>query len=305
MKAKDVEPEIDRLYGLPLAEFVDARNELARRLRAAGERQAAAAVKRLTKPSVTAWAVNALVHHEGGLFAELLTAAAAVRAALGGKGDRVAADRRRRQALRSLLKAAERRLAAAGHAVTPGSRQQISHTLEALAAREPGDGDPPPGRLTRDLEAPGFDALAGLAASLAPATAGRPTPPAKQASGRKAAGAKATAGRRSPGKDTAVTARERHRQKARQEVSERQAEVDRATGTLEAADAAVAAAVERQRRLAADAAEAEERARLAGEAAAQAEKAVGGARAEAARARASLRRAASRLESARRKLERL
>jgi hypothetical protein len=50
--------EIERLYALPLDEFTRERDELAKRLRADGDRDAAAAVKALKKPSVAAWAVN-------------------------------------------------------------------------------------------------------------------------------------------------------------------------------------------------------------------------------------------------------
>src|SRR4051812_22683946 len=50
--------EIDRLYGLPLEEFVPERDAVAKRLRAAGDRAAADEVKRLPKPTRAAWAVN-------------------------------------------------------------------------------------------------------------------------------------------------------------------------------------------------------------------------------------------------------
>src|SRR4051812_8747661 len=50
--------EIDRLYGLPLEEFVPERDALAKRLRAAGDRAGADDVKKLAKPTRAAWAVN-------------------------------------------------------------------------------------------------------------------------------------------------------------------------------------------------------------------------------------------------------
>ena len=52
--AIDLEAELDALYRLPLSEFVAARNELAKRLRQGGERQAADRIKALAKPSITA-----------------------------------------------------------------------------------------------------------------------------------------------------------------------------------------------------------------------------------------------------------
>ena len=55
---------IDRLYELPLDEFIPERNALAAELRRAGERDAAAEVKTLRKPSRVASAVNRLVRAE-------------------------------------------------------------------------------------------------------------------------------------------------------------------------------------------------------------------------------------------------
>ena len=53
-----------RLYGLPLDEFTAERDALAKRLRADGERDEAALVKKLRKPSVPAWAVNQAVRKD-------------------------------------------------------------------------------------------------------------------------------------------------------------------------------------------------------------------------------------------------
>src|ERR1700722_19073707 len=49
------------LYGLPLERFTEERNSLAKQLRRKGERDQAAAVAALRKPSVAACAVNQLV----------------------------------------------------------------------------------------------------------------------------------------------------------------------------------------------------------------------------------------------------
>jgi hypothetical protein len=56
-----VSVELDDLYGVPLDRFVPERAALVRALRSAGEREQAAAVAALRKPSVAAWAVNQLV----------------------------------------------------------------------------------------------------------------------------------------------------------------------------------------------------------------------------------------------------
>src|SRR5688500_20280489 len=59
----DTNELLDRLYGLPLGEFTQARDQLAAELRGSGNRDAAARVKKLRRPSVAAWAVNQLVRH--------------------------------------------------------------------------------------------------------------------------------------------------------------------------------------------------------------------------------------------------
>src|SRR3954470_19480390 len=56
--------EADDLYGLALDAFVPERDALAKRLRADGRREDAAAVKALRKPSVAAWAVNQAVRSQ-------------------------------------------------------------------------------------------------------------------------------------------------------------------------------------------------------------------------------------------------
>src|SRR4051794_22945928 len=58
----DLESDIDRLYALPLEQFVSERNTLARTLKQAGDTDAAADVAALRKPSLVAWAVNQLAH---------------------------------------------------------------------------------------------------------------------------------------------------------------------------------------------------------------------------------------------------
>ena len=58
----DLAAGIDRLYALPLEEFVAARNELARALKKDGEADAAAEIAALKKPTLVAWAVNQLAH---------------------------------------------------------------------------------------------------------------------------------------------------------------------------------------------------------------------------------------------------
>src|SRR5947199_10325820 len=60
----NLESEIDRLYALDPGEFVAERDRVARELRDAGQREEAAQVKSLRKPTVSAAAINQLARRE-------------------------------------------------------------------------------------------------------------------------------------------------------------------------------------------------------------------------------------------------
>ena len=76
-----LEREIDRLFELPLDEFTPARNELARRLKGEGDKEAAEHVQALAKPSVPAWAINQLARQEKAKVKALLDAGTKLRKA--------------------------------------------------------------------------------------------------------------------------------------------------------------------------------------------------------------------------------
>jgi hypothetical protein len=69
-----VEDAVAGLYRLPLAEFVAGRDQLARQLRAAGDRKAARRVAALRRPSISAWAANQLAQATPHAMAQLLEA---------------------------------------------------------------------------------------------------------------------------------------------------------------------------------------------------------------------------------------
>ena len=115
------------LYALPLEEFVAGRDALAKELRAAGDRDAAAAVKALRKPTPAAWAVNQLARE--GRLEEVLEAAAGLRAAqeaaLGGDASSL------RDATSDERSAVDRALAQA-RALRPGGRPLSGATAEKV-----------------------------------------------------------------------------------------------------------------------------------------------------------------------------
>jgi hypothetical protein len=158
MTRRPEEDEVDRLYQLPLAEFVAARHALARRRGPRG-----APIKRLPKPSLPAWAVNQLYWQQRQRYQDVIDRAADLRAthaaaARGRATDIRSAGRAHEEAVERALKATLALVAAAGHPVSDATRQAIATTLRGLPAGEP------PGRLSRAVEPRGFEALAAAAA---------------------------------------------------------------------------------------------------------------------------------------------
>ncbi len=172
--AMNLEEELDTLYRLPPAEFVAGRNALVKRLRKDGDREAASRVKALPRPSLTAWAVNQLHFRARAELDALIAAGDEVRSAhLAGVQEQQAAAKTRREAVAALLVIADGFLEETG--TTPGRihRQRISRSLEALASRVAGSEAPAAGRLSKDLEPAGFDAVADLALALGAAQTAR------------------------------------------------------------------------------------------------------------------------------------
>lgn len=82
-----LESRIAELYGSPLADFIRSRDAVARRLRSAGDRDAASAIKSLRKPSRPAWALNRVANQAPQSIATLEAAVADISNAHGGSGD--------------------------------------------------------------------------------------------------------------------------------------------------------------------------------------------------------------------------
>lgn len=165
--------DIDDLFQLSLTEFTAARNALTAKLKAAGQAEDAAAIKALPKPPLSAWTVNQLYwRHRKALdqlvaSGERLRKAQASQLADRGKGERGKAELRvlieaHRAAVSELSTRAAALLRDAGHPPTPDLTRRITTTLEALAAYGSQPSAPPAGRLTSDVDPPGFDALAAL-----------------------------------------------------------------------------------------------------------------------------------------------
>ena len=165
MAPRGLDDELDRLYGLPLSEFVAARDELAKRLRGEGSREEAEQVKALRKPSVAAWLVNRVARERELDVQRLLNAGDALRnaqaEAAAGQTEAFADARRdEHEALERLAEAA--REIAAREGAGAAAVAQATQTLRAASLTDEGRELLKRGRLTEELEPPGFEALTGL-----------------------------------------------------------------------------------------------------------------------------------------------
>jgi DNA repair exonuclease SbcCD ATPase subunit len=164
-RQSDHQAAIDRLYGLPLGEFTRARDELARDLRRDGERDAAAEVKRLPKPSLAAWALNRLRRSDPRRVDRLIAAGDRLREAQeqllrgGGREPLDQAAEEERRLVAELARQAERELAGAGRPVSAAIQEKLRQTLHAAATDAEARDGLGSGRLVRDHAPSGLGSL--------------------------------------------------------------------------------------------------------------------------------------------------
>lgn len=162
-----LEDDVDVLFKLPLTEFISARKTLAAQLKREGHGNEADRVKALVKPSITAWAVNQLYWKHREAFDRLIATGQRFRHAQSSRFGGKMADMRealdaRREALSGLSLLATALLQDARHNPTPDTIRRISTTLEAMSAYASLPDTLAPGRLTQDVDPPGFDSLASF-----------------------------------------------------------------------------------------------------------------------------------------------
>jgi hypothetical protein len=217
---------IDELYGLPLSEFTQARNQAAGELRRAGRGAEADQVKALRKPSVAAAAVNRLVREHRREVEAFLRAAAILRdAQFAGKGDLQAATKDEREALERLTRV---------------GGEPVRQSLLAAAVDEQAARELLAGRLEHQLDPRGFGTLlahvrpAEARPTAAPTTNAKPTAPAHtkpndRATRAKLQNAKAALTTAHANKRQA----QRHLARTRREVEKAQAALDKARYDLD------------------------------------------------------------------------
>lgn len=244
----DLDAEIDPLFQLSLAEFTVARNALAARLKKEGRAVEAERVKALPKPPAPAWAVNQLYWQDPKSFETLLTTGERVRQAQAGKlknADLRALLAEKKQLMAALLARVPAIFAAGGHAASPDGMRRVSTTLEALAAWGQRDGVPKAGRLTGDLDPPGFDMLAEL-------MGGKKVEPAKVLPFRAPKPAEDPAAARARAREAVQTA-EKALRAARREAEQAEAALAKAEARTAAAEARYSEAREQSRAAASEA----------------------------------------------------
>jgi hypothetical protein len=172
----DLDEEIDRLYGMPLDEFVHERDELARRLTRGGDREAGARIKALRKPTVGAWALNQAVRRRRAETDALLATGKRLRAAHeallnGGDPAVLRETMEEERSLTSALADCAEAIASETGRSGPALRDRVRATLHAAAVQEEVREELAAGRFIREREAVG---LGPFGSELAAAAAAGP-----------------------------------------------------------------------------------------------------------------------------------
>jgi hypothetical protein len=143
----------DELYALSPAEFTAARDDRARQARASGKRDEAAAIKKLARPTASAWLVNQLARTAPDAIARLVVVGSALAEAQRNLvGERLRElSTERRQVINELLPRAREIASQAGQPASPGTMGEVRATLEAALADAGARAAVQSGRLTKAL----------------------------------------------------------------------------------------------------------------------------------------------------------
>lgn len=161
------------LYRIPPHEFTEARNALAKKLRSAGDEEAARRVTALKRPSLAIWAVNQLADADPEIISELIQTQRTLRSSPDAK-ELQELSRQRRRLVSSLSKKAAVHLKDNGLAATDQTLKRVTKTL--LAANTPEEEELlQRGRLTEELDASGFAEAFGGANGFEVAADDRPS----------------------------------------------------------------------------------------------------------------------------------
>ncbi len=171
VQAISVAEVADELYGLSPAEFTAARDERARQARAAGQRDEAAAIKKLARPTASAWLVNQLARTAPNEIARLIAVGTALEDAQRNLvGERLRElSTERRQVINELLPHATDISRQAGQPASAVTMGEVRATLEAALADAGARAAVRSGRLTKALAYAGLGEVDVSAAVALPA----------------------------------------------------------------------------------------------------------------------------------------
>jgi hypothetical protein len=161
----------DSLYGLPLEQFTAARTQYEKEAKAAGDRDAAARIHAMGKPSVTAWLANQLAREHRDELQPLLELGAALRDATRNlAGDQLRTlSRQQHQLVHALVLQARQLARAADRSVSDDAVRGLEETLHAALADEHAASLLLGGRLTEALHSSGLDSgMAETASNVIP-----------------------------------------------------------------------------------------------------------------------------------------
>jgi hypothetical protein len=215
--------DVDRLFAVPLEDFVAERKQVAKELRAAGDREAAAGVAKLPKPTPPAWALNQLAREEPDVVGAWLDVAEELRdvSADPGAGLREAMAAHR-DATRTLIGVVRDRARPGGKPLSEPMLERVRALLQAATVDAAVADALRRGVLVESGEAPAFTAAgeggegAGRASSGSGASRGAP------GAGRASSGSGASRG--APGAGRAATDRRSSAAAERRAAKEREAE---------------------------------------------------------------------------------
>jgi hypothetical protein len=231
-----LEEEIDRLYGTPLDEFVRERDELARRLAKQGDREMAARIKALRKPTAGAWALNQAVRRRRADTDALIATGKRLRAAhedllIGGDPAVLREAMEEERSLTSALADCAEAIASETGKSGPALRDRVRATLHAAAVDDDARDELSAGRFVREREAVGLGTFGGALPAPATATAPRRAPKGRPAAKRE----RSPAPEPEPGPDPRLVEAERALAEGREQLSEAEADHAAAISRAEAA----------------------------------------------------------------------
>lgn len=238
----DLDSVAQELYGVPLADFVPTRNGRAKEARAGGDRELAAEIQALAKPTTAAWLVNQLSREHADDLTPLLDLGRELRdasAKLDGQTMR-RLGRERTELVTQLVDDTRKLGSDHGRKVSDDVAEEVRRTLEASFSDAEIADEVSAGQLVRAVEYAGFGDLAGFGGPTGVVrdrkSDQRKPASRKSASDRPAKQAgKKTAKRAEPPPSRPADLGARRRQKAERELADAQQRLEAAQATRDEA----------------------------------------------------------------------